>query len=910
MNRPPLVPPRPVALPLVALPLVALLLALGGLAPPARAEEPAAPAAPAETEPAFIGPELLRFVEAPWPEGAAALQEGEVQLLIEIDEAGTVRTVEVLSEPRDEAGQALGFGDLAAQAARAWEFQPAREAGLPVPVRIEFLYRFVAPEPEPLPDPAALPAQIEGQLLEMGTRRPLPDFPVVARLADGQELEVRTDADGRFRFTGLPAGTVQLRSTWPGFGRVDEVVQVPPEGAAPSLRMWLRNLSYRDDEIIGVYKLPSEAISQHTVTTEELRSIPGTFGDPVRVIQNLPGAARSPLGTGLLVIRGANPEDSAVYVDGIRVPLIYHLGGYRSILNADLVESIDYQPGGYGVEYGRSMGGIVDVKTKTSFPERRRLVWNTDILDSSVLLEGRGGKEQGVGFAAAARRSYIDAFIPLFTGGTGFTIKPRWYDYQLKLAPLRLSRGSLSGFLFGFEDVLRVATPSGFAQGTDQDTQGDIGTRYGTHRGVVSWRHPLGERLELLLVPSFGLDLAEFNLGETFDLTQRQWLVEMRTELTGRPHEAVELTAGIDLIAGAYDFETRFPFDPTTIADYDPLAEREPFTQAGEGLAWGPDLYLEASLRPLKDRPRLLIQPGLRANLVNIVDQVDIFSLDPRIRARARLLPGGTLKLGSGIYNQPPQPFESWRPGGGVEIDFEWAWANEVGWEQTLGEGFSADLALFHKTLQDQIVSNPDLSGIDDQFFTNEGIGRAYGLELIVRQAPVGRAFGWVSYTLSRAVRNDYPARTGAPARGPFGPFPEEEGWYRFDFDQTHILVAVAGYRLPLDLELSAKGQYVTGNPYTPYDGGVYDMDLDVYQPYSTGPYNSERLPPYYKVDLRASRLFTFKAWQLELYLDLLNVVRGINPEFVQYNYDYTESRYIRGLPFIPSPGFQARFEF
>ena len=52
---------------------------------------------------------------------------------------------------------------------------------------------------------------------------------------------------------------------------------------------------------------------------EEIRRVPGTFGDPVRVIQNLPGAARSPFGTGALVIRGANPEDSAVYVDGIRI---------------------------------------------------------------------------------------------------------------------------------------------------------------------------------------------------------------------------------------------------------------------------------------------------------------------------------------------------------------------------------------------------------------------------------------------------------------------------------------------------------------------------------------------------------------------------------------------------------------
>lgn len=58
------------------------------------------------------------------------------------------------------------------------------------------------------------------------------------------------------------------------------------------------------------------------------------------------------------------------------------------------------------------------------------------------------------------------------------------------------------------------------------------------------------------------------------------------------------------------------------------------------------------------------------------------------------------------------------------------------------------------------------------------------------------------------------------------------------------------------------------------------------------------------------SKLFTFKRWQLETFLDLLNVVHGENPEQVQYNYDYTESAYVSGLPFIPSPGFQAEFSF
>ena len=119
------------------------------------------------------------------------------------------------------------------------------------------------------------------------------------------------------------------------------------------------------DEMVIVYETPpSPEITRRSIGVEEIKKVPGTFGDPVRVIQNLPGAARAPFGTGFLVIRGANPEDSAVSVDGIRVPLIYHLGGYVSIINADLIDSVDYLPGGYSTRYGRSMGGVIDVKTR------------------------------------------------------------------------------------------------------------------------------------------------------------------------------------------------------------------------------------------------------------------------------------------------------------------------------------------------------------------------------------------------------------------------------------------------------------------------------------------------------------------------------------------------------------------
>ena len=183
-------------------------------------------------------------------------------------------------------------------------------------------------------------------------------------------------------------------------------------------------------------------------------------------------------------------------------------------------------------------------------------------------------------------------------------------------------------------------------------------------------------------------------------------------------------------------------------------------------------------------------------------------------------------------------------------------------------------------------------------------------MELIVNQAPVNNLFGWISYTLSKSERNNYPNRESDILDDETENSPSSGGWYLFDLDKTHILVAVAGYSFPKDFGLSVKFQYVTGNPYTPYSGGIQDLDQDFYIGYSTAEYNSERLPAFISMDLRADKTFTFQRWQLETYVDLINTIRGENPEFLLYNYDYTESTYIRGLPFIPSFGFEADFSF
>ena len=113
-----------------------------------------------------------------------------------------------------------------------------------------------------------------------------------------------------------------------------------PSSAASSPRAWAASTRRWSS-----HPAEGEDATRHTVSQSELTTVPGTFGDPLRVIQNLPGVARSPYGLGLLIIRGSSPQDSGVYVDGHRVPLLYHFLGGPSVLTPDLIDRIDFYPG-------------------------------------------------------------------------------------------------------------------------------------------------------------------------------------------------------------------------------------------------------------------------------------------------------------------------------------------------------------------------------------------------------------------------------------------------------------------------------------------------------------------------------------------------------------------------------------
>jgi hypothetical protein len=98
---------------------------------------------------------------------------------------------------------------------------------------------------------------------------------------------------------------------------------------------------------------------------------------------------------------GAAPRDTRVFVDGVPVPSLYHLGGYRAAVGNDLVGDIRLTPAAFGPDRGRAIGGVIDIgfTDPADLPEWRA---QADFLDVAAAGRQTLGR---VSVAAAIRKS-------------------------------------------------------------------------------------------------------------------------------------------------------------------------------------------------------------------------------------------------------------------------------------------------------------------------------------------------------------------------------------------------------------------------------------------------------------------------------------------------------------------------
>jgi TonB family protein len=636
----------------------------------------------------------------------------------------------------------------------------------------------------------------------------------------------------------------------------EPAVAAPPTSDPPPASV-ARAVEVRKDAPLSVEAMEIVVLGERAepATTSlgraEVRQIPGTFGDPFRAIEVMPGVAPIATGVPFFFVRGAPPGNVGYFLDGIRVPLLYHAALGPSVIHPGLIQRVDLYSGGYPARFGRFAGGIVAAETA---PPKETLHGeaNLRVFDAGALVEAPfGSRGQGTALVAG-RYSYTAAILSLVAPEVDLT----YWDYQGRFYYDVTPELRLGLFSFGAFDKFLALDSEGERQGA--------ATQF--HRIDLRAELRPSTRTQAKFALTLGVDRTEAPGDEGLpDTRLEDHLVAARASLQHQLGAKAQLRAGADFSLDEYEIE----------AGGDVLDNERERRLLGTRKDVATGLYADLVFEPT---PGVRVTPGVRADVYNSRG-VALLAIDPRISASFAVGRRVSLEHTFGIARQPPSfvlpvpGFQLSDLGDGLQRSLQ----SSAGVVVRPGRSWQLTGTLYHNVFLNMTDALGAELARDESELTNDRDGRAdarvlgqsYGLELSAKRPLTEHLAGYFAYTLSRSTRSVGAAKALAA------------------FDRPHVLHAAAAYDLGKRYRVGARLSAYSGMPAeleddNQDDDGPNDQPGGGDEP--AGPRGTfRRAPPFFRLDLRFE-----KAWpigkdgaNLALVLELLNAT--LSKETIEY---------------------------
>lgn len=681
---------------------------------------------------------------------------------------------------------------------------------------------------------------------------------------ESADARVTTDRAGRFTLKAAIGANLVIEHEGHGLGLAVVTGAVLDDIALIDLAEVVETI-----EISG--EAPAKAPGAAVIDRGELQRVPGAAGDVVKALTALPGVVnlQLPLGYSGVVIRGSSPQDSKFLVDDFEIPVLFHNIGFRAVLPAESIASLEYLPGGFGVGIGRASSGIVALTTRPG-DVRRSAQAELSLIDGGLIAQGPIGSKTRYMFGL--RRSTIDLVLPSLIpadADLSLTTVPSYYDGQLRIDAELSQHWQLA--------ISGLGTIDTFELYATKDTQARTKRFYNRTDYVLLSAAAKYRRDDWFanfavsgLVSEFRFDAGVF---QKIDVTQPR--VTPRVEVIRSKSKYAGLT-NVEWRIGAEAQVARASIDlaqPRELREGEPMGNFDPkdVTEQFRGKIWTPDFAQWTSLAANLD-PRLRATVGLR---IDEFARSGEWTLQPRGQVEYKLTPTLTARLSAGAYRRPPE-FQSELLVKNLQA--ERSTQNILGLQYQPSETTRVQASTYYTDRTHLITSEPDGS------IGNRGRGRTVGAELLATYRG-GPWFTWLAYSYSRSTRVDRP---GEPER-------------LFSFDQPHSLNVAASWKRGR-WQLGGRFQLYSGLPYTPVRGAVFDSDRNVYVPIFESP-NSQRAPIHHQLDVRVDYSWKWNPVALTAFIDVQNVYMNESIVTYFYGYDYTQRDAFKSLPIIPSLG-------
>jgi hypothetical protein len=604
------------------------------------------------------------------------------------------------------------------------------------------------------------------------------------------------------------------------------------------------------------------------MTSRDVKQMPGSFGDAFRAIEALPGVTPLVSGVPYFLVRGAPPGNTGFFVDGVRVPALFHLGVGAAVVHPSLIDRVDFYPGGYPARFGRFTGGILSGEI-ARLPDTPHAEASIRLIDAGGLVstpfaDGRGD------VVASGRYGYPGPMISLFDPDVSLS----YWDYQTRVQWRFDDRDQISVFAFGSYDSLSSRNTN---TGRFEEL---LGIQF--HRVDLRWDRRTSATGRLRVALTLGYDRTAGGSGSSSSnenpnspsslagpskvtTTNTEDSIEsesigLRAEWSDELSPALEARVGSDVLVAPYRVNLSLP-GGTGLGGSGPGQSDSVFgttSNAFTQIDVNGGAYGELVWRPSSG---VELRPGLRADVftsrfptnTSLVGNDSgsaraVGALDPRLSARWDTTSWLAWIASLGVAHQasniplPSPGLQFSQLSRGLQSAFQYT----AGAELKLPLKFTATVDAFlqdYTGIADIYESCP--SGQTSCTFD----GRAIGMELLVRRRLTERWTGWLSYTLSRTERDAfYQTLT-------------QSQWIRTlsGFDRTHVVNVVLAADLGKRWRAGGRVVAYSGLPYSTTTGIV-------------GIPNA-REPPFVRLDLRLEKKWQALGGTMTLVFEWLNAL-------------------------------------
>ncbi len=199
--------------------------------------------------------------------------------------------------------------------------------------------------------------------------KPLPGVTVEAVSAVGQGTRSGvTGNNGNFRLSSLTPGSYRVRSALSGFSTVEKTAVVSLGGTA-TVNMTMKITASEQVVVSGeapvVDTTSTTTGSNYTAKVLEKVPIGRNYASVVQLQPGVQPDTGDRQGRGLaLSIYGSTSAENAYVIDGVNTNQVER-GVQGKIINNEFIQEVEVKTGGFQAEYGRAMGGIINVITKS-----------------------------------------------------------------------------------------------------------------------------------------------------------------------------------------------------------------------------------------------------------------------------------------------------------------------------------------------------------------------------------------------------------------------------------------------------------------------------------------------------------------------------------------------------------------